>query len=159
MLATALVDNAWAHWLLDLGKILGALGAIGAFLYGVSRTRVGRWLAEKYREAFTEPRDRRFAATVHAVVKPELDALRAEKTAANDALREELREQLTAVKEETRGVIEAHTVEEMAGVTRQIEVAERIEGIASEALDLGRDNARKIQAFADAVGVTLKENP
>lgn len=158
-MATPLVDNALAHWLLDAAKISAALGTIGTIAWGISKTRFGRWVAGKWRAAFTEPRDQRFAATVHAVVKPELDALRAEKTAANDALREELREQLTAVKEETRGVIEAHTVEEMAGVTRQIEVAERIEGIASEALDLGRDNARKIQAFADAVGVTLKENP
>lgn len=145
-MATALIDNAWAHWLLDASKILAAFGAIGAFLCGVSRTRFGRWLAEKYREAFTEPRDRRFGETVHRVMKPELDEIRAEH-----------REQLTAVKAEVRGVIESHTVEEMAGVTRQIEVAEEIKSVATQALELGKANAAELARLVDNVGLNPRE--
>lgn len=147
-MGTALIDNALAHWLLDAAKILGALTAIGAFLYGVSRTFVGRWIAEKYREAFTEPRDRRFAQTVHRVIKPELDEIR-----------DEHRSQLTAVKAEVRGAIDAHTVEEMAGVRRQIEVAEEIKSVATEALELGKSNAAELARLVDVVGLRPKETP
>jgi pantothenate synthetase len=146
--ATALVDNSVVHWVLDAAKIIGALGVIVAALVAIGRTRVGKWLATKYRAAFTEPRDHRFAQTVHRVIKPELDEIRAEH-----------REQLTAVKAEVRGVIESHTVEEMAGVTRQIEVAEEIKSVATQALELGKANAAELARLVDNVGLNPRETP
>lgn len=151
MLLTALVDNSVVHWLLDAAKIAGALVALGAFVVGIDRLlgrRMSRGIAAAYRRAVTQPRDERFAQTVHRVMVPELESLRGE-----------VGEQMTAVKAETRAVIEAHTVDEMAGVQRQIEVAERIEGVASEALALGKSNAAELQRLVAAVGLTPKETP
>jgi len=150
VLFTALVENALAHWLLDVAKIAAALVGIGMLLVGIDRVtgrRVSRGVRDTYRRAFTEPRDQRFAQTVHRVMKPELDEIR-----------EEHRAQLTAVKQEVRGVIESHTVEELAGVTRQIEVAERIAATADEALELSKSNGAQIARLVEAVGLTPKES-
>ena len=131
-----------------LGGLCIALTAIGALFVAFRRTRAGKALGRAWERAVTRPRDERRAHAIRTLILPDLDQVRHE----NATLATEL-------KREVRGVIEAHTDEEMRGVRLQTEAirevrdqAESAVKLATQAVELGRVNAARIEDVARTVG-------
>lgn len=131
-----------------LGGLAIALTAIGALFVAIRRTRFGKAVGRAWERAVTHPRDERRAHVIRTLILPDLDAVRAD-----------TREIASELKREVRGVIDSHTLEEMAGVRAQTEqirsvatTAELAVELATEARDLGRVNAARIEDVARTVG-------
>ena len=135
-------------WVVFFGAMAAALGAIGALYVGVRRTRFGKAVGRAWARAVTGPRDERRAHAIRALILPDLDAVRAD-----------TREIAGELKREVRGVIDSHTLEEMAGVRAQTEAIREVRdqagaavALATQAVELGRVNAARIEDVARTVG-------
>ena len=141
-------QNDVTEAIVSLGAVAVALGGIGALFVGIRRTRFGKMVGRAWDRAVTAPRDERRAHAIRTLILPDLDAVRAD-----------TREIATELKREVRGVIESHTDEEMRGVRVQTETIRTVQAtaaaaveIATEARDLGRANAARIEDVARTVG-------
>ena len=145
---TAIVDNDLAGVVIDLATWAGALGVLGASYAGLRRTRFGKAVGRAWSRAVTGPRDARRAHAIRELILPDLDAVRAD-----------TREIAGELKREVRGVIDSHTIAEMAGVRAQTEAIREVRdqagaavALATQAVELGRVNAARIEDVARTVG-------